>query len=72
MKAKDLHAKSKEQLQSQLLELKKELLKLQSKAAVGSVEKPGKMRQTKKSIAQIMTIVHQRSLHQPQQGVTPS
>lgn len=59
MKIKDLRSRSAEQLRSHLTEMKKELLKLQSKAAVGSLEKPGRIRQIKKEIAKVFTLLHE-------------
>ncbi len=48
------------ELQKKLEEFKKELLKMNAQVASGaSVENPGKIRQTKKNIARINTILKQ-------------
>jgi ribosomal protein L29 len=56
MKTKDLKSKSKEELESQLLELRKELIKLNTQVATGTTLKsPGQVRKIKKNIARIIT-----------------
>ncbi|MBD3249680.1 50S ribosomal protein L29 [Candidatus Woesearchaeota archaeon] len=58
MKAKDLRSTSKEELQEKLLELKKELMKLNAQVATGTTPKsPGQIKQTKKNIARINAIL---------------
>ncbi len=60
---KDLRAISPEELQARLVEFKKELLKLNVQVATGAnPASPGKLRQTKKNIARIMTLVHQKEV----------
>jgi len=52
---------SKEDLNSKLEELKKELLKVNAQRAVGTTPKnPGQIRQIKKNIARILTISHNK------------
>jgi len=47
---------NKEKLDSTLIELKKDLMKLQSQLSTGTnLESPGKVRQIKKNIARILT-----------------
>jgi len=58
MKIKDLRSMSKEDLNSKLIELRKELIKHNAQIAVGTTPKsPGQVRGVKKTIAKIMTIV---------------
>jgi large subunit ribosomal protein L29 len=58
MKAKDLRSMPKEDLDSKLIELKKELIKHNAQIATGTTPKsPGQIKQIKKTIAKIMTIV---------------
>ncbi len=56
MKTKELKTKSKEELNTQLFELEKELIKLNTQVATGTTLKsPGQVRKTKKNIARLMT-----------------
>ncbi|MBI2548929.1 50S ribosomal protein L29 [Candidatus Woesearchaeota archaeon] len=56
MKNKELNALSVNDLQSRLLDLKKELLSFRTQLATGTTPKsPGQVKQTKKTIARILT-----------------
>jgi ribosomal protein L29 len=56
MKTKDLKSKSKEELEMQLSEMKKELIKFNTQVATGTTLKsPGQVRKTKKNIARLLT-----------------
>jgi ribosomal protein L29 len=56
MKTKELKSKSKEELDTQLAELKKELIKLNTQVATGTTLKsPGQVRKIKKNIARLLT-----------------
>ena len=58
MKIKDLRALSREDLNSKLTELRKELIKHNAQIATGTTPKsPGQVREIKKTIAKILTIV---------------
>ena len=58
MKIKDLRSMSKEDLNVKLIELRKELIKHNAQIATGTTPKsPGQVKQTKKTIARILTIV---------------
>jgi large subunit ribosomal protein L29 len=58
MKIKDLRSMSKEDLNSKLNELRKEMIKHNAQIAIGTAPKsPGQVREIKKTIAKIMTIV---------------
>jgi len=58
---KDLRALSSPELKIRLVEFKKELLKLNVQVATGAnPASPGKLRQTKKNIARIMTLTHEK------------
>ena len=59
MKAKELRQMSTKELKSKLQELRKEMMKQNAQIATGtSVKSPGQVKQTKKTIAKILTIVH--------------
>ncbi len=58
MKNKDLIAKSKDELNLQLFELRKELIKLNTQVATGTnLKNPGQIKKIKKNIARILTIL---------------
>ena len=59
MKAKELRLMSKEDMEIKLLELKKEMMKLNSQVAVGTLPKnPTKIKEIKKTISKIHTVMH--------------
>ena len=61
MKAKELRLMNEQDLQNKVLELKKELMKVNSQIAIGTVPKsPGKIREMKRTIAKILTIRNQK------------
>ncbi|MBI2112338.1 50S ribosomal protein L29 [Candidatus Woesearchaeota archaeon] len=57
---KDLQKLSSTDLRSRLAESKKELLKMNAQASTGNVSNPGKIQQTKKNIARVLTLLNQR------------
>ena len=57
----DLKAKTDDQLQEQLLELKREQFNLRFQAATNQLEKPSRVRVVRKTIAQIKTLQNQRA-----------
>lgn len=58
MKFKDLKIMQKTELSEKLLELKRELIKENAQVAIGTIPKsPGKLKQTKKTIAKIKTLL---------------
>lgn len=48
------------ELKEKLEEFKKELLKLNVQVATGSAANPGKLKQTKKNIARILTLIREK------------
>ncbi len=61
MKDLDPTKMSKEELQAKLLELKKELIKLNAQAATGTTPKnPRQIRTTKKNVARLMTALRSK------------
>lgn len=57
MKAKELKAMNDIDLESKSIELKKELMKVNSQIAIGTLPKsPGKVKEMKRTIAKILTI----------------
>jgi large subunit ribosomal protein L29 len=64
MKVKELKVLNELELENKMLELKKELMKLNSQIAIGMVPKnPGKVKEIKKVIAKILTINHEKALN---------
>lgn len=62
IKNKELNQMDKAQLESKLNELKKELMKINTQISTGSnPENPGKIKQIKKTIAKILTILKVKS-----------
>ena len=61
IKAKELRGMKDDELRDKLTEVRKELMKINSQIAVGTVpESPGKVRQIKKTIARMLTILNER------------
>jgi len=64
MKANELREKSSAELNAQLAELKANLFNLRFQQATGQLSNPLVIRDTKRDIARIMTIVRERELKQ--------
>lgn len=62
MKAKELREMSNEELHRQLDELKEELFNLRFQLTVGQLDNPMRVRQVRKDIARIKTILREREL----------
>ena len=60
MNIKEIREKSSEDLKKTLDEMKVELFDLRFARATGSIENPMRMRELKKSIARILTVLHER------------
>lgn len=61
MKTKELRVMNEPDLENKTMELKKELMKINSQIAIGTVPKsPGKVREIKRTIAKILTIAKQK------------
>lgn len=61
MKAKEIRGTDKNIINEKLIELKKELVKLNSQVAIGTALKsPGEIRKIKKMLARILTIKHEK------------
>ena len=62
MKASELRDKTPQDLQTQLTDLKTELFRLRFQLATGQLENPMRIKEVKKSIAQIKTILREDEL----------
>ncbi len=60
MKTKELRGKTPDQLQDELLSLKKEQFNLRFQAATGQMEKTHRVDEVRKTIARIKTLQHQQ------------
>ena len=60
-KAEDLRAKSDDQLDTQLIELKREQFNLRFQAATNQLERPARIKEVRREIARIKTLQGQRS-----------
>ena len=61
MKATELRNKSGEELESMLESLKSELFNLRFQLAINQLENPHKIKETKKEIARVMTIIAEKN-----------
>ncbi len=62
VRAKDLRAMSPEERQKQLEEWRRELIALRYKAASGTLESPGMLREYRRNIARLLTIMREEEL----------
>lgn len=61
MKVEDLRQKSDDELSQQVLDLRKEAFNLRFQRASGQLENTARVRQVRRDIARIKTVLHQRS-----------
>ena len=62
MRVKELRLLNEFELENKMMELKKELIKINSQIAIGTVPKnPGKVREIKRTIAKILTIKKEKN-----------
>ena len=64
----DLKVKTDDQLQQQLIDLKREQFNLRFQSATNQLEKPSRVRVVRRTIARIRTLQHQRAKSQPTTG----
>ena len=60
-KISDLKQRSDDQLSEQLVDLKREQFNLRFQAATNQLEKPGRVREVRRTIARIRTLQNQRA-----------
>ena len=60
-KAEDLRAKSDDQLDTQLIELKREQFNLRFQSATNQLERPARIKEVRRAIAQIKTLQTERT-----------
>ena len=64
----DLKQKTDDQLQTQLLELKREQFNLRFQAATNQLEKPSRVREVRRTIARIQTLQNERARAETAKG----
>ena len=62
MKASEMREKTQAELQKELSELKSELFKLRFQLVTNQLENPMKLKDVKKSIARVTTIIREREI----------
>jgi large subunit ribosomal protein L29 len=60
-KVEDLRSKTDDQLSAELTELKREQFNLRFQAATNQLERPARVREVRRSIAQIKTLQNERA-----------
>ena len=61
MKAQELKAKTPEQLQEELVALKKEAFNLRFQQATGQLESTARMRSVRRDVARVKTVLNQKA-----------
>jgi large subunit ribosomal protein L29 len=61
VKATEIRAMTKEELDAKLAELKKELFNLRFQHAINQLENPHRIEDVKRDIARVMTILHEKN-----------
>lgn len=62
VKAAELRSLSRDELNAKVVELKEELFTLRFQAATGQLESHGRLREVRKDIARIYTVLQERNL----------
>lgn len=60
LKAQELRNLSRQELREKLKDLKKSLFEIRTQAATGRVEKVSRIRQTRRDIARILTVMREK------------
>ena len=68
--ASDLRGLSRDELNAKVKEYKEELFNLRFAAATGQLESHGRLREVRKDIARVYTVLQERNLHIEDEPVT--
>jgi large subunit ribosomal protein L29 len=60
MKAKDIRERSQDELNKMLGDLEEQLFKLRFQKSTGQIENPVKIREVRKDIARVLTVMNER------------
>ncbi len=64
LKIKDIRELSSKELEGKIVEAKKELFDLRMKQSTGTLEKPSKIKELRKDVARMKTILRERELNE--------
>ena len=64
LKIKELRELSNKELETKIREAKKELFNLRMKQSTGTLEKPSKIKELRKDVARMKTIMRERALNE--------
>ncbi len=67
MKASEIRALSPDEMDRKVVDLKQELFNLRFQHASGQLENPAKLKQTKRDIARVMTIIRETQLNEKEE-----
>lgn len=68
MKIKDLRELSNKELETKIRDAKKELFNLRMKQSTGTLEHPSKIKELRKDVARMMTIIREREIEEVTHG----
>ncbi len=68
MKIKELRELSSKELEGKIIEAKKELFNLRMKQSTGTLEKPSKIKELRKDVARMKTIIREREIAEVNHG----
>ncbi len=63
MKANEIREKTEQELENELIELKSELFKLRFQLATNQLDNPMKLKEVKRNIARVKTVLRERELN---------
>ena len=67
MKASEIRELSPDEMDRKVVDLKQELFNLRFQHASGQLENPAKLKQTKRDIARVMTIIRETQLNEKEE-----
>ncbi len=68
LKIKDIRELSSKELEGKIVESKKELFDLRMKQSTGTLEKPSKINELRKTVARMKTVLRERELEEANNG----
>ena len=68
LKIKDIRELSNKELEGKIINAKKELFNLRMKQSTGTLEKPSKIKELRKDVARMKTIMRERELEEANHG----
>ena len=68
MKINSIRELSSKELENKIREAKKELFNLRMKQATGTLEKPSKIKELRKDVAKMKTVIREREIEEAKNG----